>query len=125
MVMAIDGQPAQACEARGGRVVLAPGNRVDLFVYCTLAAAATASIVAETGTDPVPIAHLTYGMEPARASPLPDPKSLPGNPLPERIELRGAVRPDFVIADGAATAVATKPLFSAKRGRTVVLNIAN
>jgi FtsP/CotA-like multicopper oxidase with cupredoxin domain len=125
MVMAIDGQPAQAFEARGSRVVLAPGNRVDLFVDCTLAAGATATIVAETGADPIPIAHLTYGTDPARPSPLPDAKSLPGNPLPERIELRGAVRPDFVIADGASTVVAPKPLFSVKRGRTVVLNIAN
>jgi FtsP/CotA-like multicopper oxidase with cupredoxin domain len=125
MVMAVDGQPSQAFEARGARVVLAPGNRIDLFVDCTLGAGVSAPIVVETGADPVPIAHLAYGPDSARPSPLPDPKSLQGNPLPERIELRGATRPDFTIADGATTAVAPKPLFSVKRGRTVVLNIAN
>ena len=35
------------------------------------------------------------------------------------------MRPDFIITDGASTVVAPKPLFSVKRGRTVVLNIAN
>ena len=31
-VMAIDGQPAELALARGGRVRLGPGNRIDLFV---------------------------------------------------------------------------------------------
>jgi FtsP/CotA-like multicopper oxidase with cupredoxin domain len=125
VVMAIDGQPAQVFEARGARVALGPGNRVDLFVDCALPPVATAPIVVETATEPVPIAHLVYGTDATRPSPLPDPKSLPANPLPARIELRGAARPDFSIAGGAPTAVAAKPLFTVKRGRTVVLNIAN
>ena len=35
------------------------------------------------------------------------------------------MRPEFSITDGASTTIAAKPLFSVKRGRTVVLGIAN
>jgi FtsP/CotA-like multicopper oxidase with cupredoxin domain len=125
MVMAVDGQPAQPFEARSGRVFLGPGNRADVFVDCTLTPGATAPILFETGAEPVPIAHLAYGPDSIRPSPLPDSKPLPANPLPERIELRGATRPEFPITDGASIALPPKPLFTVKRGRTVVLNTAN
>src|SRR5207237_4349826 len=43
-VMAIDGQPAEPFAARDGRVALAPGNRVDIFVDAILPPETTAPI---------------------------------------------------------------------------------
>ena len=43
-VMATDGEPAQPIAAREGRLSLGPGNRIDLFVDCTLAPGANAPI---------------------------------------------------------------------------------
>ena len=45
-VMAIDGQPAEPFLAREGRITLAPGNRVDLFVDAVLEPGSIAPIVA-------------------------------------------------------------------------------
>ena len=36
-VMATDGEPAEPFAARDGRLLLGPGNRMDVFVDCTLA----------------------------------------------------------------------------------------
>ena len=35
-VIALDGEPAEPFESRGGRVVLGPGNRADVIVDATL-----------------------------------------------------------------------------------------
>jgi FtsP/CotA-like multicopper oxidase with cupredoxin domain len=95
---------------------------------------------------------------PARPAPLPDPKPLPANPLPERIDFRAAYRLDIPLEGGAMSAMMMDmmrggrevpghgidrrariwtmagsassghhgpPLFSVKRGRTVVLAFVN
>jgi len=93
-VMAIDGQPAEPFLAREGRITLAPGNRVDLFVDAAL----------EPGT--------RHG----------EPKPLPANALPARMDFRGALRVE-IDASAVNESVPEKPLFSIKRGRTVQLAI--
>src|SRR5262249_62063153 len=101
-VMAIDGQPAEPFVARDGRVALAPGNRVDLFLDLPLRAGERAGIFLEDGGGERAIARLSYVGDPARAVPLPEPKPLPPNALPERLDLpmspRPHARPDPVAA---------------------------
>ena len=123
-VMAIDGQPAQPFIARQGRILLGPGNRADVFIDCTLTPSQAATISVQ-GTGPeVPIARIICDTtEPVRPVPQEGQPALPTNGLPERMELRGAVRFDGAI--DRPTAHAGRPLFTAKRGRTVVLGISN
>ena len=156
VVMAIDGQPAEPFPARGGRIVLGPGNRVDIFVDARLAPGATAAIVLETGTAQVPIGRLVYEPgAPARPQPRPEPRKLPSNPLPERMAFAGALKLDVPLEGGAMRMAMREggrevpghgldprariwtmagqassghhgpPLFTVKRGRTVMLAFPN
>jgi FtsP/CotA-like multicopper oxidase with cupredoxin domain len=126
-MMATDGEPAEPFAARGGRLALGPGNRIDVFVDCTLEPGASTPVVADFADAPIPIAHIICEDGPAsRPAPRPDPQPLPPNPLPERMDFVGALR--FGIPIGkhpAKDAKSTSPLFSIKRGRTVVIALSN
>ena len=124
-VMAIDGQPAEPFMPRESRITLSPGNRVDLFLDAVLAPESIAPIVVQTEAVEVPLARLVYDKRvPARAKPRSEAKPLPPNPLPERMDFRGALRAELVL-DTNASELPAKPLFSVKRGRTVMLALAN
>ena len=123
MVMAIDGQPAEPFAARDGRMMLGSGNRIDLFVDAALAAGDHAALLVDTASGEAPLLQLVYEGAAARAAPLPELKSLPPNPLPERMDFRGALRAEvpldtLPVGQGA-------PLFRTKRGRTVMLALVN
>lgn len=122
-VMAIDGQPAEPFAARDGRITLGPGNRVDLFVDATLNAGDSAALFVETAQGDTPLLRLLYEGGPARPAPPPALKSLPLNSLPERMDFRGALRVDMPLEANSLGRGA--PLFQAKRGRTVMLALAN
>jgi FtsP/CotA-like multicopper oxidase with cupredoxin domain len=160
-VMAIDGQPAETFLARDGRVVLAPGTRIDLFVDAALAPGESAPILVEDlRRNEIPLARLVYeagGM--ARPAPRADPKPLPANPLPARMDFKGALKLDVPLEGGAMSELMRRgmmgqgaetpghgidprariwtlagfassghhgpPLFTVKRGRTVMLGFAN
>jgi FtsP/CotA-like multicopper oxidase with cupredoxin domain len=135
-VMAIDGQPAEPFGARDNRVGLGPGNRLDLFVDMALTPGATASAFIAQERGEVPLVRFVYDAgQPVRAAPLPEPKPLPANALPVRIDLRSALRLDLPIdkaarqwTDAAGAAASGRygpPLFSARRGRPVVIAFAN
>jgi FtsP/CotA-like multicopper oxidase with cupredoxin domain len=134
-LMAIDGQPAEPVALQDGRVALGPGNRVDLFIDMTLAPGATASAFMFADATEAPALRFIYDTgAPLRPAPLPDPKPLPANALPRRIDLRNALRIDLPIdkaaprwtqAPAAAAAHYGPPLFSAKRGRPVVIAFIN
>jgi len=132
-VMAVDGQPAEPFVARDGHVALGPGNRLDLFLDMTLAPGSAARMVAAGRDGAVSLVRFAYDVgAAARLAPLADPKPLPANPLPARIDLRNALRLDLPIdpahwTDGSVAASGRygPPLFSAKRGRTVVIACAN
>jgi FtsP/CotA-like multicopper oxidase with cupredoxin domain len=155
-VMAIDGQPAEPFEARDGRVVLAPGARTDLFVDAVHAAGSVGSIVLATSRGQAPIARLIYASGPTdRSAPLPEPKPLPTNPLPARMDFTRGLKLDVPLAADASrsalggpglrelpkfvageriwteaselgSAAGTgTPLFAVKRGRTVMLALPN
>jgi FtsP/CotA-like multicopper oxidase with cupredoxin domain len=134
LVMAVDGEPAEPFEAQNGRVMLGPGNRVDLFIDTTLAAGDSSSIVVEQPTSEVSVARLVYDPSPpARMAPRPEPQPLPANPLPLRMAFEQAVRVDVDLTDEppgsqgpwTVAALASAPLFSVRQGRTVILTLIN
>jgi len=135
VVMAIDGEPTEPFEAQNGRVMLGPGNRLDLFVDTTLAAGDSASILIEQPIGDVRVARLVYDRTPpARVIRRPDPSPLPANPLPLRMGFEQAVRVRIDLADDeaavqsgpwAVTALASAPLFSVRPGHTAILTLIN
>jgi len=127
-VVALDGQPSEPFPARNGALVLAPGARADAFVE----AAASAALVLHDGKEARPIGRLVVSGKPERRTPLPPLQPLPSNDLPEKLDLKGALR--FDVALGATEAAwartanfstALPPAFRAKAGRTVVLAVKN
>jgi len=131
-VMAIDGQPAEPFVPREGRLGLAPGGRLDLFLDVSAGAAGITPVLSGF-RDETPIARLVpqaTGEAPAarqRSQPLP----LPANPLPARIDLRNALRVDMSLGENSAEGKASAfhlpaaPLFTVKRGRSVSLALRN
>jgi FtsP/CotA-like multicopper oxidase with cupredoxin domain len=100
-VMAVDGQPAEPFAARDGGVVLAPGTRVDLFVDATLSPGAKAPILIDNLPGEVSVADIVYAAEAtARQAPRESFPPLPPNPLPARIDVRGAFRLDVPLDGG-------------------------
>ena len=123
-VMAIDGQPAEPFLARGNRISLAPGNRADMFVETTLAPGTMVPIIVEPRREFAPLAHLVID-GPARSTSFADPKPLPANPLPQRLDLARAQRVTVPLESVAAAVPPARPLFSVRRGRVVVLALTN
>jgi len=126
-MMATDGEPAEPFAARGGRLALGPGNRIDVFVDCTLDPGASTPVVADFADAPIPIARIICEDGPAgRPAVREDPKPLPPNPLPERFDFAGALRFGITVGkDPAKGAKTTGPLFSIKRGPTAVIAFSN
>jgi len=130
IVMAIDGEPTEPFEAKNGRVMLGPGNRVDLFIDTTLAAGDSSSILVEQPTGEEQVARLVYDpTPPARLLRRSEPQPLPANPLPLRMGFEQAVRVQIDLAGEGApwtvAALAPAPLFSVRQGRTVMLTLIN
>ncbi len=130
-VMAIDRQPAEPFLARNGAVVLPPGGRTDVLIDMPAAATAPLPILLHDGSTARPIGRLVLSEEqPLRAAPLPVAPALPSNGLPEKLDLKDAVRAEFAL-DGAEWlapanfTAASSPAFHAKAGRTVVLALTN
>jgi FtsP/CotA-like multicopper oxidase with cupredoxin domain len=132
-IMAMDGQPSEPFLARNGAVVLAPGGRTDIFVDAAIPPGGVASILLHDGTEARPIARLVGSREPpVRSAPLAAAKPLPPNGLPDRLDLRSALRIDLPLNGPQAGWIApatfstlAAPAFKAKPGRIVVLALAN
>jgi FtsP/CotA-like multicopper oxidase with cupredoxin domain len=132
-VMALDGQPSEPFLARNDALVLAPGGRVDAFIDVALAPGASSSILLHDGTEARPIARLVGSTEPpARAAALAAAAALRSNGLPDRLDLKSALRVDLPlngpqtgwVAPATFTA-SVAPAFKAKAGRIVVLALTN
>ncbi|WP_407119074.1 multicopper oxidase family protein [Bradyrhizobium sp. LMG 9283] len=126
-VMALDGQPAEPFPARNGAVVLAPGARADAFVDTAI----SAPFLLHDGKEVRRVGSLAISGRLERAPLLP-PQPLPSNDLPEKLDLRGALRfdvalgvPDAGWIRPANFSTASAPAFRAKTGRTVVLALKN
>ncbi|UVO40027.1 multicopper oxidase domain-containing protein [Bradyrhizobium arachidis] len=127
-VMALDGQPAEPFPARNGALVLAPGARADVFVD----AATSAALMLHDGKEARPIGRLVVSGRPEGRTARPSPEPLPSNDLPEKLDLKGALRFDVALgtieAGWTRTAnfsTASDPAFRARTGRTVVLTLKN
>jgi FtsP/CotA-like multicopper oxidase with cupredoxin domain len=139
MMMALDGEPAEPFETRDGGVVLGPGNRADVFVDATLSLGSVAPIAFMTESGEPPAVRLVYAGAPVRSAPLGKPAPLPANPLPERMNFARALRVTLPIGSRAAapldpaqmpppqasSQMRPQPLFTAERGRTVVMALDN
>ncbi|MBW7966025.1 multicopper oxidase domain-containing protein [Bradyrhizobium sp. BR 10261] len=127
-VMALDGQPAEPFPARNGVLVLAPGARADAFVDTTR----SAQFLLHNGKEARRIGTLALTGWLERRAPLLPPRPLPPNDLPERLDLKGALRldvalgaPDTGWARTADFSTAPAPAFRTQAGRTVVLALKN
>jgi hypothetical protein len=127
-VLALDGQPAEPFSARNGALVLAPGARADAVVDM----AAPAQFLLHDGKTAHRVGSLKIADQLARRVPLAPPQPLAPNDLPEKLDLKGALR--FDVAPGAPNAgwarpanfsTASAPAFRARTGRTVVLALSN
>src|SRR3954454_2137277 len=127
-VLAVNGRPAEPFPARNGALVLAPGARADAFVD----AATSAPFLLHDGKEARPIGRLTVSGKLDRRVPLLPPRPLPPNDLPDRLDLRGALR--FEVTLGAADvgwvrpanfSTSSAPTFRTRAGRTVVLALKN
>lgn len=104
-VMAIDGQPAEPFVARDSSVIIAPGNRLDLFVDITDGASGAVPITVEVGAgQTAQVARLTVEDGPARKPSRDAPRPLPQNPLPVRVDLRSALRAQLSVDADVALA---------------------
>lgn len=86
-VMAVDGQPCPPNVAPRGILRLGPGTRVDLFLDATLAPGSRAPItVDDLRGGELEVGRLVYDAgPPMREKPLAEPKPLPDNPLPAKL----------------------------------------
>jgi FtsP/CotA-like multicopper oxidase with cupredoxin domain len=102
-VVAIDGQPAEPFIARDSRVMIAPGNRIDLFVDFDDSVSGSVPITVDSGGgQSVTVARFVIeDGKPSKAL-RGAPKALPDNPLPMRIDLRNALRIQVPLGAGAA-----------------------
>lgn len=132
-VMAVDGQPAEPYPARDGQLILAPGTRLDVMIDATMPAGSSAPIMLFGGGAPFEIARLVTNGEPIRPVPLPLAAAFPSNGLPTELRFQNALRAELAF-DGAVQgdwaipgnfALTSAPLFKAKRGRVVMLNVLN
>lgn len=132
-VVAIDGQPSEPFPARDGQLVLAPGTRIDVMVDALKSPGTKTAILLHDGQSARPIAHLVYGPDQARSKPPGPVTPVASNGLPDKLDLKSAHRSD--IAFGATSADWSEfaafeakrpmPAFTVKRGRTIVLTLAN
>ncbi|MGZ5897668.1 MAG: multicopper oxidase family protein [Xanthobacteraceae bacterium] len=99
-VMAIDGQPSEPFIARDGRLVLGPGNRIDVFFDATLSTGTNAPLVLFEDVER-PLVRIVYDSSPGRSELRLDPVPLPDNPLPKRMDFAGALKRDVPIDGGA------------------------
>jgi FtsP/CotA-like multicopper oxidase with cupredoxin domain len=132
-LMALDGQPSEPFPARNGALVIAPGGRVDAFIDAAMAPEAVSSVLLHDGTEARPIARLIGSREPpVRAAPLAAAPPMPSNGLPERLDLKSALRIELPLSGSQAGwvppstfAASAAPAFKAKAGRVVVLALIN
>lgn len=130
-VMAIDGEPAEPFLARNGAVMLAPGARVDAFIDVVGAPGQSFSMLLHDGKQARLIANWRISDEPpVRSAPLPPAPPLASNGLPDKLDLKNALRVDLSLAGTewlmpANFTSSAAPAFRAKAGRTVVLALSN
>jgi FtsP/CotA-like multicopper oxidase with cupredoxin domain len=128
-VVAVDGQPAEPFPARDSRVVLPPGNRIDLFIDATLAPDSATPIFVGLDDREAPLARLLCSpAPPTRARARSEMKPLPENPLPQRMNFAAAIKLEFALDDARhrpAPGSFGRPLFTTTSRQTVMIGFKN
>ena len=135
VVIALDGQPSEPFDPAEGLVVLPPSGRAELALDMPSQAGADVAITAFFEGRPIPIARLSVRGQPIRDAALARPRPLAANPFPTRLDLARAQRVPLAVTVGergqrpiagrGANGLSGPPLFGARRGATVVLQIDN
>ncbi len=101
-IMAIDGQPCPPEIIPNGVLRLAPGTRIDLFLDTTLKPGSRAPIlVDDLRGGELEIGRVVYDTgAPVRPQPLAAPAPLPANPLPNKLDMAGALTLDVPLDGG-------------------------
>ncbi|MCZ8315079.1 multicopper oxidase family protein [Phreatobacter sp.] len=132
-LIALDSQPCEPFPLEGGRIVLAPGQRADLIWDVTASGAILPIQIARFGGQTLS-ADIPVAGPQLRDAPLPPPRPLPPNAVPQAMDFRRALRWDWPIG-GTAEAptlagredrtVPGTPAFRARPGSVVVATIRN
>jgi FtsP/CotA-like multicopper oxidase with cupredoxin domain len=130
-VIAMDSAPAEPFSARNSALVLAPGGRVDALIDTTTPPNGVTQVLLHDGQQARPVARLVASSEtPVRSSPLPPAPALVQDGLPERLDLKSAMRVDLALqgsewAAPASFSASLTPAFKVRAGRIMVLALAN
>ena len=101
LVAAVDGQPVVPFAPEDNRILLSPGQRMDVIVDAGLPSGTTAKIRLITQSEKLEIGELRYGDAPARAAPLPPFLPLQPNIEPVSLNLGQARNVDVLMQGGA------------------------
>lgn len=132
-LIALDSQPCEPFPLDGGRLVLGPGQRAELIWDVTGAGPVLPLQIARFG-GPTLSADIPLAGPPLRDAPLPPPRPLPPNAVPQAMDFRRALRWDWTIGGTAEVptlagredrAVPATPAFRARIGSVVVVTIRN
>lgn len=153
-VIALDGQPVAPFTLGGGKLTLAPGQRTDLVLDVATAAGSRTPIDLVDQRGVLTIAHLSARGDTGTARSDPPP-ALPVNPLDTNLDLDAAIRAELTMSGGAmgnmqsarfegrqmpirelvehdmawsmngVAGMGEAPLFTARRGRTVIIDLFN
>jgi FtsP/CotA-like multicopper oxidase with cupredoxin domain len=109
VVVALDGQPlASPFVPDNNMVQLAPSQRADLILDCSLDPGSKTRILVDTGRERLSVGRLVYdGAKRQRAKTIAELPVLPPNPVPADLDLEKAIEVDLVMTGGAMSAFAS------------------
>lgn len=156
LLVALDGQPIPPRPAEHGVITLAPAQRADVIVDMEQDPGSRSPIKDVSQRKQINAMHFVYDADQVkREAPLASSVRLPGNPLPRRLDLAGALNADLVMEGGAMGRMSyatfegkrlsmrelaekrmvwalngivgrtSTPLIEAPRGRTVTMKMVN
>ncbi len=132
-LLALDSQPCEPFPLDGGRLVLGPGQRADL-IWDVSATAPTLPLQIARFGGPTLSADIPVAGDRLREAPLPPPRPLPPNAVPQTMDFRRALRWDWPIGGTAEApslagredrALPASPAFRARAGSIIVATIRN
>jgi FtsP/CotA-like multicopper oxidase with cupredoxin domain len=124
-VAAIDGQGVDPFLPHEGRIGLVPGGRIDVLV--DMRGDTSAALLHAGERDEYPVARFVQDGAggPIKPKRQPQPVPLPSNALPDRIDLKNALKAELNLGDAVRGDLPRAPLFAVNRGRSVSLGIRN
>lgn len=125
-IIAIDGRPAEPFPPAEGRLLMAPGGRVDVVVDLVKSPGSKLGLALEMPDGEVPLASLAYSAEaPLRNVALPPPRALPMADGGDQPKLAAAQRISLEFNDEPALAFRSEALAKVTPGTTIVATLTN